>query len=90
MAKRLINGILSAITTCMLMAAPVAAIIYASGPMEISNTRIVTTAAVEQEHEGLAAGLERLGARINAWRPGILDDSIMAMVINIRNSPAKP
>lgn len=84
MAKRLVNGIFSVVTTCMLMAAPVAAIIYASEPMEANNTYIVRNNAAYQESQ-MAAKLDELGTKVNAWKPGILDDTIVSMVMNIRD-----
>jgi len=84
MAKRLINGIFSVVTTFMLMAAPVAAIIYASEPMEANNIYIVRNNAAYQESQ-MAAKLDELGSIINAWKPGILDDTIVSMVMNIRD-----
>jgi len=84
MAKRLINGIFSVVTTFMLMAAPVAAIIYASEPMEANNTYIVRSNAAYQESQ-MAAKLDELGTVINVWKPGILDDTIVSMVMNIRD-----
>lgn len=84
MAKRVLNAIFSVVTTFMLMAAPVAAIIYASEPMEANNTYIARNNTAYQESQ-MAAKLDELGTIINAWKPGILDDTIVSMVMNIRD-----
>lgn len=84
MARRVINSILSVFTTLILMAAPVAAIVYASEPVEVNNTYIVRNNSANQESQ-TAATLDELGSLIKAWKPGILDDTIVSMVMNIRN-----
>ncbi|GMB01807.1 hypothetical protein [Pelosinus sp. IPA-1] len=80
--RRLLHNILSIITTFILMASPVAAIIYISEPIDGSNDTI-RNVSMEQEEPFLAKS-DWIEKKVKEWEPDLLDDPIIMTLSKAR------
>ena len=80
--RRLLQNILSIVTTFILMASPVAAIVYISEPMEGSNDTI-RNVSMDQEEPFLAKS-DWIQKKVKDWEPDLLDDPIIMTLSKTR------
>lgn len=81
--KRFLHRVMSIVTTFVIMAAPVAAIVYASEPMANNNRIQEANYSAEPVDELVLADWAENA--VNEWKPDLLDDSI-ANTLNILKS----
>ena len=67
------------------MAAPVAAIVYASEPIEVNHEYTAQKSPVYAANT-VDTPLELVADKINDWKPDILDDSIASTFMNLKQN----
>lgn len=78
-----INSLLSLVTTLLVMALPVLAIIYASEPIEMNNSYLSTN------HGGaLFTQTDWVAKKVNEWKPDFVDESIATIVAEAQSRPS--
>lgn len=80
--RRLLHNILSIVTTFIMMASPVAAIIYISEPIDGSNDTI-RNASMGQKELFLAKS-DWIEKKVKDWKPDLLDDPIIMTLSKAR------
>ena len=83
----LLHNILSIVTTFILMASPVAAIIYSSEPIDGSNDTI-RDFSMGQEEPFLAKS-DWIEKKVKDWEPDLLDDPIIMTLSKAREGNKK-
>lgn len=85
--SRLLHNTLSIVTTFILMASPVAAIVYISEPADGSNDTIRNFSMAQEEP--FFAKSDWIEKKVKDWEPDLLDDPIIMTLSKAREGNKK-